>query len=85
MIFKDATRIQNGRKRSNPKTFVGAGTIKLEVRNYSNYTLIFPTIWRCAGDSFMVLLKFKMAATDQLHFLVGPKTQKISLVNFFKF
>ena len=30
-------------------------------------------IWRCAGDFFKVLLKFKVAATDQ----------KICLVNFF--
>ena len=32
---------------------------------------------------FKVLLKFKMAATDQLHFFVGAKTQKISSLNLF--
>ena len=32
-------------------------------------------IWRCAGDFFKVLLKFKKAATDQ--------TQKKMSVNFF--
>ena len=32
---------------------------------------------------FQGLLKFKMAATDQLNFLGGAKTQKISLDNFF--
>ena len=30
-----------------------------------------PTIWRCASN---FLLKFKMAATDQLHIFVGAKT-----------
>ena len=38
-------------------------------------------IWRCAGDFFKVLLKFKMAATDQLEFFGGP--EKNCLVNFF--
>ena len=37
------------------------------VRNYSNFTIIFPTIWRCTGDYFKVFLKFKMAAMDELH------------------
>ena len=53
---------------STPEFFVGAKTLKLEVRNYSNITIAFPTIGRCAGDFFKVLLKFKMAATDQLQF-----------------
>ena len=34
-------------------------------------------IWRCVGGIFKVLLKFKMAATDQLKFFWGAKTQKI--------
>ena len=46
--------------------FVSAKTLKLKVRNYSNFTITFSTTWRCAGDFFKVLLKFKMAATDQL-------------------
>ena len=64
---------------------MGAKTLKLEVRNYSNFTITFPMIWRCAGDFFKVLLKFKMDATDQLFFflLFFLKTQKICLVNFF--
>ena len=62
----DATKIQNGRQRSTLNVFVGAKTLKLEVRNYSNCTITFPMIWRCAGDFFKVLLEFKMAATDQL-------------------
>ena len=58
--------------------FVGAKTLKLKVRNYSNFTITFPNIWRCAGDFFKVLLKFKMAATDQLHFfLLARKLKKI--------
>ena len=65
----------------NSKIFVGAKTLKLEVNmfidgffrvtiynmgNYSNFTITFPMIWRWAGDFFKVLLKFKMATTDQL-------------------
>ena len=65
-LFRDATKIQNGRQRATLKFFVGAKTLKLKVRNYSNFTITFPMIWRCAGDFFKVLLKFKMAATDQL-------------------
>ena len=82
-FFKDAAKIQNGRQRSTLKHFVGAKTLKLQVRYYSNFTITFPTIWRCAGDIFKVLLKLKMGATDQLQFFGGRKTQKISLVNFF--
>ena len=62
---------------------MGAKILKLEVRNYSNFTVTFPTIWRCAGDFFKVLLKFKMAAKNQLQFFGGVKTQKKILVNFF--
>ena len=43
-FFKDATKIQNGRQRSTPNYFVGAKTLKLKVRNYSNFTIAFPTI-----------------------------------------
>ena len=59
-FFRDATKIQNGRQRSTLKNFVGAKTY------YSNITITFPMIWRCGGDFFKVLLKFKMAAIDQL-------------------
>ena len=45
--------------------FVSANTQKLKVRNYSNFTITFPTTWRIAGDLLKILLKFKMAATDQ--------------------
>ena len=62
---------------------MGAKTPRLEVRNYSNFTKTFPMIWRCAGDFFKVLLKFKMAATNQFEFFGGAKTQKNCLVNFF--
>ena len=75
MIFKDATKIQNGRQSPTPKNVVGAKTRKLKVRNYSNFTITFSTIWS-TGDFFNVLLKFKMAATDQLQFFRGRKNSK---------
>ena len=81
VIFQDATKIQNGGQRSTPIFFVGAKTLKLKVGNYSYSTTAFPTICRCAGDFFKVLLKFEIAAADQVHFFVGIK---ISLVNFFQ-
>ena len=65
-FFRDATKIQNGLQRSTRKKFVGAKTLKPKFSNYSNFTITFHMIWRCAGDFFKVLLKFKMAATDQL-------------------
>ena len=68
LFFKDATKIQNSRQKSTVKFFVGAKTLKLEVGNFSNFTITFPTIWRCAGNFFKVLLKFKIAATDQFQF-----------------
>ena len=71
-----AAKIQNSRHRSTPKNFLGAKTLKLEVRNYSNFTITFLTIWRCARDIFKVLLKFKMAATDQLPFFNGWENSK---------
>ena len=70
-LFKDATKIQNGRQKSIPKFFEGAIFLKLKVRNYPNFTITFHTIWRCGGDFSKVLLKFKMAATDQLQFFGG--------------
>ena len=45
-------RDRNGHQRSTPNFFVGAKTLKLKVTNYSNFTITFPTIWRCAGDFF---------------------------------
>ena len=63
------------------------GQLQSEVRNYSNFTITFPTIWRCAGDFFKLLLKFKMAAPDQLKFFWGGGAQKYKkkyLVNFFE-
>ena len=42
-------------------------------RQNSKTLVTFPTIWRCAGDFFMVLLKLKMAATDQPQFFCGQK------------
>ena len=56
--------------------FVGAKTQKLKVRNYSNFTITFPTIWRCAGDCLKVLPKFKMAAMDKLHIFLWAQKFK---------
>ena len=52
--------------------------LKLKVRNYSNFTTTFSTIWRCADNFCKVLLKLKMAATDQCQFFGGAKTQTMS-------
>ena len=38
--------------RINLNFFVGAKTLKRKVRNYSNFTITFPKIWRCAGDFY---------------------------------
>ena len=47
--------------------FVGPKTQKIKGGNYLNFTITFPMILRWAGDFFKVLLKFKMAAMDELH------------------
>ena len=57
--FKMATRGQL-------QNFLSAQKFEnLKVRIYSNFTITFPMIWRCAGDFFKIL-PYKMAATDQL-------------------
>ena len=55
---------------------VGAKTQKLKVINYSNFAITFPTIWRCAGDCLEVLLKFKMAAMDELYIFLWAQKFK---------
>ena len=80
-FFKVATKIQNGRQRSTPNFFVGAKTQTQKVGNYSNFTITFPTIWRCASDFFKVLLKFKMAAMHKLHICLWVKNRKIEVSN----
>ena len=78
-FLKDATKFQIGRLRSTLIFFVGAKTVILKVRNFSNFTVTFPTIWKCAGDFFKVLLKFKMAAMDKLHiFLWAQKLKNLN-------
>ena len=59
--------------------------LKLKVRNYSNFTITFPMIWRCAGDFFKVLLKFKMVATYQFKFFGGRKNSQTKVVNYQNF
>ena len=56
--------------------FVGAKTTKLKEKNDSNFTITFPTIWRCASDFFKVLLKFKMAAMDKIHIFLWVQKLK---------
>ena len=80
-FFRDATKIQNGRQRSTLINVVGAKILKLKVRNYSNFTITFPTIWRYAWDFFKVLLIFNMAAMDKLHIFCGRKNWKIEIIN----
>ena len=62
-FFKDAFKM--AARSQLPKFFVGAKTSKLNVRNYSNFTITFPTIWRCVCDFFMVLREFKIAAMHE--------------------
>ena len=47
------------------------------VGKYSNFTITFPTIWRCAGDFLKFLLKFNIAAMDQLPFFVRTTAHKL--------
>ena len=55
--------------------FLLAQKLQNLVGNYSNCTITFPTIWRCASEFFFkVLLKFKMAAMDKLNiFMLAQK------------
>ena len=65
--FKDATNIQNGRHGK-------------KVRYYSNFTITYPAIWRCAGYYFKVLLKFKMANFHPFEVVVrGSETQVVKI------
>ena len=53
-FLKDATKIQNGRQKSTPKFCVGSKTLNLNVWNYSNFTITFPTY----GDVQVIFLRF---------------------------
>ena len=57
LIFKDATKIQNGRK-----FFVGAKTHKLKSEIIQILQLHYPPF----GNVQVILLKFKMATTSRL-------------------
>ena len=50
--------------------FSWAQKLKTLIRNYPNLTITLPTIWRCTGNLFKISLKFKLAATNQLHNLL---------------
>ena len=81
-FFEDATKIQNGRQKSNPKNFVGAKTLKL----MSEIILISLSHSPPYGDVQVTFSRFywnsKWPPRISFNFLVGAKTQKISLVNF---
>ena len=63
--------------------FLWARKLKnLEDINYLNFLITFLMIWRCAVDIFKVLLKFQLAAMDQLHFY-RAKTWSQKLFNFY--
>ena len=72
-------KIKNGRHRSSPHFFCCAKTQKPKFSNYCNFTLTFPTIWRCASDFFKFLVQFKMTAKDRLHNICEPKNTKLNL------
>ena len=76
MIFQGFAKIQNGRHGST-LIFLWVQKIKnLKVRNYSNFTITIPAIWRCAGDFFRVLKKFKMDTMDEFHYFLWPQKLK---------
>ena len=50
--------------------FVGGKNLKLNVRNYLNFTITFSTIWISAGDFFKVLLKLKSLYTRRVILLL---------------
>ena len=76
MIFLRCYRNSKWPPEVDSNFFVGAKTLKLKVITYSNFTITFPTIWRCASDFLKVLLEFKMTAMDKLHiFLWAQKLQ----------
>ena len=49
--------------------FVGAN---INLKKYLNFTITFPTMWRCTHNFFKVLQKFKMAAMDELFLITLP-------------
>ena len=71
-FFKDATKIQNDRQKSSSKFFVGAKTLKLH-----NH---IPHNMEMCRWFFKVLLKFKMAPTEQLKFFWGRKNSQTQLL-----
>ena len=59
--------------------------LKTLIKKYPNFTITFPMIWRCTGNLFKILLKFKMAATNQLHNLLWPRKLKNFVRNLSNF
>ena len=82
-FFKDATKIQNGRQKSNPNFFVCAKTLKLNVRNYLNFTITFSTIWRCAGDFFRFHWNSKLPPRINFNLFRSRKHKSLKLFKFY--
>ena len=49
-------------------------------KNYLNFTIAFPTIWRFAGDFCKVLLKYKMVAMDELNNVLWAQKLKSEII-----
>ena len=60
----DFPEIQNGRLGQTSSFFVAQKLKNLKVRNYLNFLITFPMIWKCA--SLFFLSKFKMASASRL-------------------
>ena len=73
-FFRDATKIQNDHPRSAVNNFLWAQKLQNLVRNYSNFTITLPTIWRCAGARFY--WNSKSPLWINFIFFVGTKTLK---------
>ena len=53
-------------------------TLKTNVRNYSNFTITFPTIWRCAGDFFLNIVEIQSGRHGSTSiFLMALKLKKL--------
>ena len=69
IFFSGSAEIQNGRHGSTSIFLWAQKLEKIKGGIYSIFTITSPMLWRCAGDFLKVLglLKFKMAAMDEIH------------------
>ena len=84
-FFKDATKFQNGRQRSTPNFFVGGKTLKLKVRNDSNFTITLLSHSPQYGDVQVIFSRFywnsKWPPWINFIFFCGRKNWKIEISN----